>query len=176
MSRVTRAAIPLIAAAALSGAPAVTAAASAATVSAATASHTQPCPPRIVADWARAWNGTDPRALGALFTARGVYTDLGVGVTFHGREEISGWKARADRLIDGVHVTVRATHRDGGRITVETVYAGHLKGAPEAFAVPMTTLLDLDGHGRIASDQDHYSLAEVLTQSGLPADWTPPAS
>ncbi len=169
MSHVTRAAIPLIAAAALSGAPVVTAAA---TASAATA----PCPPRIVADWARAWNGTDPRALGAVFTARGVYTDLGVGVTFHGREEISGWKARADRLIDGVHVTVRATRRDGGRITVEAVYAGHLKGAPEAFAVPMTTLLDLDGHGRIASDQDHYSLAEVLAQSGLPADWTPPAS
>ncbi|MFB8235683.1 nuclear transport factor 2 family protein [Kitasatospora purpeofusca] len=171
MSHVTRAAVPLIAAAALAAVP-VTAVAVPATASAVAA----PCPPRIVADWARAWNGTDPRALGALFTARGVYTDLGVGVTFHGREEISGWKARADRLIDGVHVTVRATHRDGGRITVEAVYAGHLKGAPEAFAVPMTTLLDLDGHGRIASDQDHYSLAEVLTQSGLPADWTPPAS
>ncbi|WP_406114714.1 nuclear transport factor 2 family protein [Kitasatospora purpeofusca] len=175
MSHATRAAIPLIAAAALSGAPAVTASASAATAPH-TAPHTAPCPPRIVADWARAWNGTDPRALGVLFTARGVYADLGVGVTFHGREEISGWKARADRLIDGVHVTVRATHRDGGRITVEAVYAGRLKGAPEAFAVPMTTLLDLDGHGRIASDQDHYSLAEVLTRSGLPTDWTPPAS
>ncbi|WP_328957853.1 nuclear transport factor 2 family protein [Kitasatospora purpeofusca] len=168
MSRVARAAIPLFAAAALTAVPA--------TASAVAAPHTQPCPPRIVADWARAWNGTDPRALGALFTARGVYTDLGVGVTFHGREEISGWKARADRLIDGVHVTVRATHRDGDRITVEAVYAGHLKGAPEPFAVPMTTLLDLDGHGRIASDQDHYSLAEVLNRSGLPADWTPPAS
>ncbi|MFD4908111.1 nuclear transport factor 2 family protein [Kitasatospora purpeofusca] len=171
MSRVTRAAIPLIAAAALSGVPVVTA-----TASAATASHTAPCPPRIVADWVRAWNGTDPRALGALFTARGVYTDLGLGVVFHGREEISGWKARADRLIDGIHVTVRATHRDGSRITVDAVYAGRLKAAPEAFAVPMTTLLDLDSHGRIASDQDHYSLAEVLAQSGLPADWTPPAS
>ncbi|MFD8317450.1 nuclear transport factor 2 family protein [Kitasatospora purpeofusca] len=169
MSRVTRVAVPMIAAAALLGAPAVTA-------TAATASHTAPCPPRIVADWVRAWNGTDPRALGALFTARGVYIDLGVGLAFHGREEISGWKARADRLIDGVHVTVRATRRDSARITVDAVYAGHLKGAPEAFAVPMTTLLDLDGHGRIASDQDHYSLAEVLAQSGLPADWTPPAT
>ncbi len=177
MSRVTRAAIPLIAAAALSGVPVVTAAASASAATAShTSSHTAPCPPRIVADWVRAWNGTDPRALGALFTARGVYTDLGLGVVFRGREEISGWKARADRLIDGIHVTVRATHRDGSRITVDAVYAGRLKAAPEAFAVPMTTLLDLDGHGRIVSDQDHYSLAEVLAQSGLPADWTPPAS
>ncbi|WP_371502461.1 nuclear transport factor 2 family protein [Kitasatospora sp. NBC_00374] len=133
-------------------------------------------PPRIVIDWARAWNGTDPQALGALFTAGGTYTDEAVGITFHGRQEIAGWKARADSLIDNVHVTVRAAHRDGDRITVEAVYSGHLKGAPKPFAVPMTTLLDLDRNGcRITSDQDHYSLTTVLTQSGLPADWTPPA-
>ncbi|MFJ3234430.1 nuclear transport factor 2 family protein [Streptomyces sp. NPDC086787] len=130
----------------------------------------------MVADWARAWNGTDPQALGALFTADGTYTDEAVGVTFHGRQEISGWKARADSLIDDVHVTVRSTHRDGDHLTVKAVCAGHLKGAPEPSAVPMTTLLDLDrNHRRIASDQDHYSLATVLAQTGLPADWTPPS-
>ncbi|MFD5513695.1 nuclear transport factor 2 family protein [Streptomyces sp. NPDC127051] len=133
--------------------------------------------PRIVTDWARAWNGTEPQALGALFTADGTYTDEAVGITFRGREEIAGWKARADALIDNVHVTVRATRLDGDRITVRSVYSGHLKGAPKPFAVPMTTLLDLDeNHCRIASDQDHYSLASVLTQSGLPADWTPPTT
>ncbi|MCX4546173.1 nuclear transport factor 2 family protein [Streptomyces sp. NBC_01565] len=131
--------------------------------------------PRIVTAWARAWNGTDPQALGTLLTADGTYTDEAVAVTFRGREEIAGWKARADTLIDNVHVTVRATHLDGDRITVRAVYSGHLKGAPKPFAVPMTTLLDLDGNRcRIASDQDHYSLATVLAQSGLPADWTPP--
>ncbi|MFI5672713.1 nuclear transport factor 2 family protein [Streptomyces sp. NPDC051704] len=133
--------------------------------------------PGIVTDWARAWNGTEPQALGALFTADGVYTDEAVGVTFRGRKEISGWKARADALIAGVHVTVRSTRVDGDRITVRSVYAGHLKGAPKPFAVPMTTVLDLDEkHCRIASDQDHYSLATVLAQSGLPADWTPPTA
>ncbi|MFE0378648.1 nuclear transport factor 2 family protein [Streptomyces inhibens] len=95
-------------------------------------------PPRIVDDWARAWNGTDPQALGALFTADGTYTDEAVGVTFHGRTEIAGWKARADSTISQVHVTVRAAHRNGGRITVEAIYSGHIKGAPKPFAVPMT--------------------------------------
>ncbi|MCB5163793.1 nuclear transport factor 2 family protein [Streptomyces bambusae] len=134
-------------------------------------------PPKVVADWARAWNGSDPQALGALFTADGTYTDKAVGVTFRGREEIAGWKARADRLIADVRVTVRSTHRSGGRITVRAVYSGHLKGAPKPFAVPMTTLLDLDGRHpcRIAADEDHYDLGAVLTQSGLPADWTPPS-
>ncbi|MER7751954.1 nuclear transport factor 2 family protein [Kitasatospora sp. NPDC097643] len=169
MSRLPRAATTLIAAAALSAAPVTSASA------ATDAPDAGRRPPRIVTAWACAWNGTDPEELGALFTADGVYTDLGVGVAFHGRREISGWKARADRVIDDIHVTVRAANRDGGRITVETVYAGHLKGARTAFAVPMTTLLDLDDHGLIASDQDHYSLAEILTRSGLPADWTPPA-
>ncbi|MEV7446203.1 nuclear transport factor 2 family protein [Streptomyces sp. NPDC091204] len=132
--------------------------------------------PGIVTAWARAWNGTDPAALGALFTADGTYTDEAVAVTFRGRDEIAGWKARADTLIADVRVTVRATRLDGDRVTVQAVYSGHLKGAPKPFAVPMTTVLDLDAHHcRIASDRDHYSLAAVLAQSGLPADWTPPA-
>ncbi|MDX6761545.1 MULTISPECIES: nuclear transport factor 2 family protein [Streptomyces] len=132
--------------------------------------------PRIVTAWAGAWNGSDPRALGALFTADGTYTDEAVAVTFRGRKEISGWKARADSLIDNVRVTVRTTRVDGDRVTVRAVYSGQLKGAPQPFAVPMTTVLDLDrNHCRITSDKDHYSLAAVLSQSGLPADWTPPA-
>ncbi|AYV32699.1 SnoaL-like domain protein (plasmid) [Streptomyces sp. ADI95-16] len=133
--------------------------------------------PRIVTAWAHAWNGTDPQALGGLFTADGTYTDEAVAVTFRGPQEIAGWKARADTLIEDVRVTVRATRVQGDRITVRAVYSGHLKGAPKPFAVPMTTLLDLDeNHCQIASDRDHYSLAAVLTQSGLPADWTPPAA
>ncbi len=133
--------------------------------------------PGIVTAWARAWNGTDPQALGALFTTDGTYTDEALALTFRGRKEIAGWKARADTLIDNVHVIVRATHTTGDRVTVRAVYSGHLKGAPKPFAVPMTTVLDLDkNHCRITSDQDHYSLATVLAQSGLPADWTPPAA
>ncbi|WKV75861.1 nuclear transport factor 2 family protein [Streptomyces sp. PCS3-D2] len=141
------------------------------------AQDTGRCTPKVVTAWADAWNGTDPRALGALFTADGTYTDEAVGITFRGRKEISGWKARADSLIDGVHVTVRTARLDGHRVTVQAVYSGHLKGAPKPFAVPMTTVLDLGrNHRRIASDQDHYSLAVVLSQSGLPADWTPSAN
>ncbi|MCU7820376.1 nuclear transport factor 2 family protein [Kitasatospora sp. DSM 101779] len=165
MSRPSRATTTLVAAAAL-----CTAATTATAAAQGAAGH----PPRIVTAWACAWNGTDPRELGALFTVDGTYTDLAVGVTFRGRQEISGWKARADDLIANVHVTVRTTHRHSRRITAEAVYSGHLKAAPKAFAVPMTTLLDLDDHGRITSDRDHYDLATVLTRSGLPTERTPP--
>ncbi|MEV7419971.1 nuclear transport factor 2 family protein [Streptomyces sp. NPDC089919] len=130
--------------------------------------------PRVATVWAAAWNGAAPAALGSLFTPGGTYTDQAIGVTFKGRQEIAGWKARTDSLIDDVHVTVRAAHRAGRHITVEAVYAGHIKGAPRPFAVPLATLLEVEGP-RIVSDQDFYSLTAVLAQSGLPADWTPPA-
>ncbi|MGW9453402.1 DEAD/DEAH box helicase family protein [Streptomyces sp. NPDC055632] len=38
--------------------------------------------------------------------------------------------------------------------------------------VPIAALLNLD-HGQIDREQDYYSLSTVLSQSGLPADWTP---
>ncbi|MEV1022144.1 nuclear transport factor 2 family protein [Streptomyces sp. NPDC050264] len=129
----------------------------------------------IVAQWAAAWNGTEPKALGDLFTADSSYTDQAIGVTMHGREEIAGWKERTDSGIDDVHLAVKAVHRDGHHITVESVYSGQMKGAPKPFTVPAVALLELDGH-RIAAEQDFYSLNAVLAQSGLPADWTPPAS
>ncbi|MGW4381282.1 nuclear transport factor 2 family protein [Kitasatospora sp. NPDC004531] len=129
---------------------------------------------RIVAAWAAAWSGTDPTALGALFTSNASYTDQGIGVTMTGREQISGWKARTDAGIENVQVTVHHAWRSGDHITVEGVYAGHIKGAPTPFAVPLATLLDLE-NGEIARDQDFYSLNAVFAQSGLPADWTPNA-
>ncbi|GAA1908539.1 nuclear transport factor 2 family protein [Streptantibioticus ferralitis] len=128
--------------------------------------------PSQVTAWAAAWNGTDPHQLGNLFTSDGTYTDEAVVLTSHGRQEISGWKARTDMLIDNVHDTVTGAYRSGDHITIESVYAGHIKGAPKPFAVPMATILVLDGK-QIASDKDYYNLNAVLTQSGLPTDWTP---
>ncbi|MGW9453403.1 nuclear transport factor 2 family protein [Streptomyces sp. NPDC055632] len=131
--------------------------------------------PKSVRSWSAAWNGTDPTALGALFTTDGTYTDHAIGATMTGREQISGWKARTDAMIEDVHVTVQAAWRDGGHcITIQAVYAGHIKGAPKSFSVPLATLLDTNGH-QITADQDFYNLAEVLAQSGLPANWAPAA-
>lgn len=126
----------------------------------------------IATAWAEAWNGTDPERLGALFTKNGSYTDQAVGVTMHGREQVSGWKARTDLFIDDAHAAIGAAYRAEGRLTVESIYSGHIKGAPAPFAVPMATILDLDGE-LIAADRDYYSLNAVLAQSGLPADWQP---
>jgi limonene-1,2-epoxide hydrolase len=129
--------------------------------------------PDVVARWAAAWNGTDPQALAKLFTHDATYTDFGVDKVSNGREGVAAWKHGTDQLIADAHVTVKSSFRSGDRVAAESIYSGHIKGAPSAFAVPMSTIFELRGN-LIRSDRDYYSLATLLAQSGLPADWTPP--
>jgi len=129
----------------------------------------------IVAEWASAWSGTDPQALAKLFTSDATYTDLALNVVSVGRDGVATWKQRTDLLISDVHVTVVESFRSGDHIAVETVYSGHVHGAPTPFAVPTTTILELR-RGLITRDRDYYNLATLLAQSGLPATWTPPTS
>ncbi|WNV90468.1 nuclear transport factor 2 family protein [Umezawaea sp. Da 62-37] len=131
--------------------------------------------PDVVAQWAAAWNGGDPQALAKLFTHDATYTDYGVNKVSTGRDGVAAWKYGTDQLIADVRITVKSSFRGGDRIAVETIYAGHIKGAPTPFAVPTTTILELRGT-LISADRDYYSLATLLAQSGLPADWTPPTA
>lgn len=127
--------------------------------------------PKIARDWAAAWNSSDTTLLATLFTHNGIYTDYALGKTMTGREEVTGWKTGTDQRIADVHVTLLNTFHSGDHVAIEATYAGHINGAPKPFAVPITTILELD-HGKITSDHDNYSLSSVLAQSGLPADTT----
>lgn len=90
----------------------------------------------IAAAWAEAWNGADPERLGALFAEDGTYTDQAVGVTMHGREQVSGWKARTDLFIADVHAAVGAAHRADRRVTVESIYSGRSRAPPRPSPCP----------------------------------------
>ena len=138
-----------------------------------TLSHTQDHPnePKIAQDWATAWNSSDTTLLAGLFTPDGVYIDYALGKTMTGSAAITGWKVGTDQRIADVHVTILDAFQSGDHVAIEATYAGHVNGAPTPFAVPITTILQLD-HGKIASDHDNYSLSSVLAQSGLPADTT----
>lgn len=143
-----------------------------------TASADRPQPehrnPQIAAAWAAAWNGTDPQALAKLFTADATYTDFAANKVSVGRAGVAAWMQGTEQLIADVHVTVKETFRSGDHVAIETVYSGHIHGAPNAFAVPTTTVLELRD-GQITSDRDYYSLTTLLAQSGLPLTWTPGA-
>jgi limonene-1,2-epoxide hydrolase len=129
--------------------------------------------PKIAQDWAGAWNSTSSTKLADLFTKNGVYIDYGVNKTSTGRDQIIAWKAGTNQLIADVNVNVLNAFRSGNNVAIETIYSGHIYGAPSGFAVHSTTILELS-KGKIAVNKDNYSLTTLLAQSGLPADWTPP--
>jgi hypothetical protein len=125
--------------------------------------------------WAHAWGSTDHEEMAALFVAEGSYTDLAVGRTFTGRDEITGFVALSHVLVADLHIEVLDAVRGGDQVTIETTYSGHFRGAPAPFAVRGTTTVRLQGD-RIAGLTDSYDVASILAQSGLPADWTPTGS
>ncbi|WP_217167685.1 nuclear transport factor 2 family protein [Streptomyces sp. AC512_CC834] len=130
--------------------------------------------PRIAAAWHSAWTGDDPNALADLFTKNGTLVDLSVPYTSEGREEIAEFKAITERLIPDADLEITDAFRSGDRVLIRTDYSGTLPGATTSFKVQMATVLELR-HGKIAVNTDYYDRATMLRQSGLPADWRPPA-
>ena len=133
--------------------------------------HTEQTEPTIAVEWVAAWNSSDTTLLAGLFTPHGVYTDYALGKTMTGRAQVTDWKTGTDQRIADVHVTLLNAFQSGNHIAIEATYSGHINGAPTPFAVPITTILDLN-HNKITTDHDNYNLTAVLTQSGLPTNTT----
>ena len=127
--------------------------------------------PRVVERWEAAWNSGDPHQLSRLFTADARYTDHAFGATFTGREGVRQWAEITARSVGDARIDVESATRRGRSVEIHWTFSGQLVGAPDAFSVPARTVLHLRGN-RIASNDDYYELAEVLRQSGLPADTT----
>lgn len=49
---------------------------------------------------------------------------------------------------------------------ISWTFSGQVAGAPKPFSVPAITVLRLRGH-QIVTDDDYYSKADVLSQSGF---------
>lgn len=127
--------------------------------------------PPLVTRWAKAWNIAAADDLASLFTARAAYQDFAFGATFAGRPAIAEWVRITHRSIDNLNVEVDDAFRVGDRISVRWTFSGQIVGAPKPFSVPVSTVMEIR-RGRISYDGDYYNLAEVLRQSGLPADTT----
>ncbi|WP_432545012.1 nuclear transport factor 2 family protein [Kineococcus sp. SYSU DK002] len=130
--------------------------------------------PRIVKTWLKAWNDADAQRLGSLFTGDGRYTDHAFGPTFTGPAGVQQWVANTHAGIADVRGDLRWAHKHGDEIVFSWYFSGHFRGAPEGFRVPAVTVITLRGN-KIATNDDYYSHADVLAQSGLPADWQPDA-
>jgi hypothetical protein len=128
--------------------------------------------PAIGRRWAAAWTTTDTSDLARLYTRDAVYTDRTLSLVFRGREGVTEWETGSHQLIDDLGFEVTGGFGGRGEVVVEGVFSGHIVGAPRPFAVPAVTVLRLRGN-LIQSSNDYYNRGEILTDSGLPADWTP---
>jgi hypothetical protein len=131
--------------------------------------------PAIGRRWAAAWVTTDTSDLARLYTKDAVYTDRALGLVFRGRTGVTDWETGSHQLIDNFGFEVTGGFRGRDEVVVEGVFSGHIVGAPRPFAVPAVTVLRLRG-SLIRSSDDYYNRGEILSDSGLPADWTPPGN
>ncbi len=136
---------------------------------------TTPVPGEIAAEWAEAWNAADQTRLAELFTTGGTYTDLAVGKTFTGQAAITQFRTISDTLIAEPAYRDREPVRRAGPDHDRVAVRRSLPGRADSFAVRGTTTLQMQDD-LITDNTDNYSLATVLSQSGLFPQWTPATS
>jgi ketosteroid isomerase-like protein len=134
--------------------------------------HTKDQVPAIGRRWAAAWMTADTRDLARLYTKDAVYTDQALHLVFRGRDGVTEWETGSHQLVGDLGYEVTGGVRGHDEVVVEGVFSGHIAGAPRPFAVPAVTVLRLRGN-LIRSSRDYYNRGEILSDSGLPADWTP---
>ncbi|MFI5783463.1 nuclear transport factor 2 family protein [Nocardia sp. NPDC051570] len=126
--------------------------------------------PAIATDWEAAWNNSDPQRLAALFTTDDSrYTDHAFDRTYHGHDGMVEWASNTKKFIPGASIKVNDAFGGADKVAINWTFSGQLAGAPKPFSVPAVAVLQLRGN-QIVSDDDYYNFADVVRQSGLPAD------
>ncbi|QXE35626.1 nuclear transport factor 2 family protein [Streptomyces sp. GMY02] len=131
--------------------------------------HWQHGKPAIANAWEKAWNSEDPKRLAALFTSDARYSDHALGQTFRGRDGVAQWATVTKQFVNNANVQVNSAFADDGQVAISWTFSGHLAGAPKPFSVPAVAILKMRGN-KIVTNDDYYNRADVLSQSGLPAD------
>ena len=80
--------------------------------------------PRLVQQWANAWNTGSAEALAALFTKDGTYTDHAFQASFRGREAIGQWVVITLDSIASARVTIHDAFRTQNRAAARWTCSG----------------------------------------------------
>ncbi|MGW6128731.1 nuclear transport factor 2 family protein [Cellulomonas sp. NPDC055163] len=123
----------------------------------------------LVEQWADAWTSGDADAMAALFTPSGTYDDVAFQASFTGPEGVATWVGMTHEAIADAGVDVEEIVETPDRAVVRWSFSGHFVGAPTPFSVPVLTLIEISD-SKISAVTDYYNRADVLAQSGLPAD------
>ncbi|GMA28861.1 SgcJ/EcaC family oxidoreductase [Arenivirga flava] len=126
----------------------------------------------LVSQWVAAWESGDAEGMAELFTEDGVYVDNAFSAEQVGQEQVAQWVQLTHQGFADADAEVHDVIASAEGIAISWTFSAHMRGAPSAFSVPATTHMELDG-GLIERNTDTYNLADLLRQSGLPAEYTP---
>lgn len=151
-----------------------------------TPSTDRPCHvPRLIRLWAQAWNTGDAALMASLFTEDGTYTDHAFQATFRGREQVAQWVVITLDSIADARATLVEAFRSGDRAVARWTFTGTFTTVEpftadadprgKSFSVPAVSWFTVAG-GQISAVEDHYNLADLMRQLGLPVPYQPPQS
>ncbi len=138
-----------------------------------TPSH--PADADFAAAYSRAWT-SDPVELLEFFAPGGSYTDVAIGTTYNGREEIARFHRWMLNFAPDSAIEFSNACAAGGRLYLEWVWSGTFEGAlrlPDgssvqstgaSFSVPGVAACRYAADGELVSHQDYWDVSTLLRQ------------
>jgi steroid delta-isomerase-like uncharacterized protein len=140
--------------------------------------HPHPSDGSFADAYSRAWT-SDPDRLLDFFTPDGVYTDVAMGATYHGRDEIARFHRWMLRFAPDSLIEFSDACAAESRLYLEWVWSGTFEGAmrlPDGssvestgakFSVPGVAACRYAADGQLESHRDYWDLSTVLKQVGV---------
>jgi steroid delta-isomerase-like uncharacterized protein len=142
--------------------------------------HPHPCDADFADAYSQAWT-SQPIQLLDFFTPDGSYTDVAMGATYNGREEIARFHRWMLKFAPDSAVEFSDACALDGRLYLQWVWSGTFEGAlrlPDGSSVESTGAnFSVDGvavcryaaEGKLRSHRDYWDLGTVLRQVGAAA-------
>ncbi|ALL79726.1 hypothetical protein AD006_31820 (plasmid) [Pseudonocardia sp. EC080610-09] len=138
-----------------------------------------PADPGFAEAYGRAWS-SDPEALLQFFAPAGIYRDIALDGTYHGREGVGRFHRFMLAFAPDSVIEFGDTWAADGRLTSHWIWSGtaggplklrsgklvDLKG--KEFSVPGIAACAYDSDGLVTLHEDFWDLATVLDRAGIP--------
>jgi steroid delta-isomerase-like uncharacterized protein len=143
------------------------------------AHHPHPCDADFADAYSRAWT-SQPLQLLDFFTPDGSYTDVAMGATYNGREEIAQFHRWMLKFAPDSAIEFSTACADDGRLYLEWLWSGTFEGAlrlPDGssvkstgsdFSVPGVAACRYAPNGQLLRHRDYWDLSTLLRQVGAP--------
>jgi steroid delta-isomerase-like uncharacterized protein len=139
--------------------------------------HPHPADADFAAAYSQAWT-SEPGQLIDFFAPNGSYTDVAMGATYHGHDEITRFHRWMLKFAPDSAIEFTDACAGGGRLYLQWIWSGTFEGSlrlPDGasveatgakFSVPGVAACQYAADGKLLSHRDYWDLGTVLRQVG----------